>query len=151
MVEACGLLWAIEDRVIQIPSLKQRARLPGDIAEPHFDIEPFAVGILCRFRLASHLIRPAGLRSDHGTDPGSSKAVNHQRRQLRPETAAAPAVSLSRFRPRQGHPLALLQPPAAGVAQVLPGSVLLHLRRDPRDLALSLSMAATRPPARSAG
>jgi len=31
------------------------------------------------------------------------------------------------------------------IAQVLPGSVLLHLRRDPRDLALSLSMAAIRP------
>jgi hypothetical protein len=31
------------------------------------------------------------------------------------------------------------------IAQVLPGSVVLHLRRDPRDLALSLSMAAIRP------
>ena len=31
------------------------------------------------------------------------------------------------------------------IAQVMPGSVVLHLRRDPRDLALSLSMAAIRP------
>ena len=31
------------------------------------------------------------------------------------------------------------------IAQVLPGSVYLHLQRDPRDLAISLSMAAIRP------
>ena len=31
------------------------------------------------------------------------------------------------------------------IAQVLPGSLMLHLRRDPRDLALSHSMAAIRP------
>ncbi len=44
----------------------ERARLPGDISEPHLDRERFPVGILRRFRLARLLIGHAGLMPAHG-------------------------------------------------------------------------------------
>lgn len=65
-VEGCGLLGAVEDVVVQVPQLQQRARLPGDISEPHLDRERFPVGILRRFRLALLLIRHPGLVPAHG-------------------------------------------------------------------------------------
>ena len=54
----------LEGIVIQVPQLTQRARLPGDISEPHLDRERFPVGILRRFRLARLLIHHAGLMPD---------------------------------------------------------------------------------------
>ena len=50
----------------KIPQLPERARLPGDISEPHLDRERFPVGILRRFRLARLLIHHAGLMPAHG-------------------------------------------------------------------------------------
>ena len=46
--------------------MPERARLPGDISEPHLDRERFPVGILCRFRLSRLLIHSAGLMPAHG-------------------------------------------------------------------------------------
>ena len=64
--EGHGFLRAVEDIVIQVPQLLERARLPGDISEPHLDRERFPVGILRRFRLARLLIHHAGLMPAHG-------------------------------------------------------------------------------------
>ena len=65
-VKGRRFLRAVEDIVIQVPQLPQRARLPGDISEPHLDRERFPVGILRRFRLSRLLIHHAGLMPDHG-------------------------------------------------------------------------------------
>ena len=65
-VKGRGFLMATRNILIQDPQLPERARLPGDISEPHLDGERFAVGILRRFRLARLADRPCRSGASHG-------------------------------------------------------------------------------------